>query len=349
MDSRQRLGAFAFVFAMASAAVGCSQEQNYCDSEACYLCDGLGCRRLDGPTRGSCDCDLECTQGLSCTSLGCTQACTGDAQCPASTRCRGGFCQTPREAAAASSGCSCTTDAQCTIAGTVCRAGACVIGCNEADDCTNGQACVNGLCTATQRPTCTTATEATDCGTGRLCVDGECVTDADACQFNSECGAGRVCVNQHCTSECDATRACPSGASCISGYCVEDTIGGGGSSCGATSSCAAGQVCRNSVCYDACSTDATCGAGRYCLEGVCRFDDRPRPSCGITQACASGSTCVNGSCRISCSTAPECARFDVQYNFCLDSLCATTNEATSNCASQSDCSGTAACVDGVCS
>jgi hypothetical protein len=83
------------------AAAGCSQESNYCDEAACYACDGYGCRRLEPPTRAACRCDFECSApGTECTSLGCTEMCDADADCPVSTRCRAGHCVTPSETVA---------------------------------------------------------------------------------------------------------------------------------------------------------------------------------------------------------------------------------------------------------
>jgi Cys-rich repeat protein len=133
---------------------------------------------------------------------------------------------------------------------------------------------------------------------------------------------------------------------CVDGFCEEITPPAG--DCATNADCGAGRVCRDTRCYAECATDAMCGAGNYCLEGRCRFDDRPRPSCGASATCAMGSVCRNGSCRIPCATADECLRFDVQYNFCLEGFCATTNEATSNCMSATDCSAGSQCVDGIC-
>lgn len=324
------------------ALSGCGQESNYCDDTACYFCDGYGCRALDPPTRNSCTCDYQCNvAGTTCTTLGCTQTCDADADCPASTRCREGLCLTPTEAPEAAS-CACSTHADCPGDGVICREGSCVRGCADASDCDDNQACVDGSCVPTVTPGCGVSSP---CASGLECVDGECRQPSDTCQFSSECGAGRVCVNQHCTTACSAENACPGGAECVEGYCREVRPEPG--ECATSADCGEGRVCRDTRCFDECAADAECGSGRYCAEGRCRLDDRPRPSCGPTEACASGSVCLNGSCRIPCATRDECQRFDVQYNFCLMGVCATTNEATSNCANASDCAS-GLCVDGVC-
>jgi hypothetical protein len=324
------------------AVAGCSQESNYCDETACYACDGYGCRRLEPPTRSACRCDFECSApGTECTSLGCTEMCDADADCPVSTRCRAGHCVTPSETVADAS-CTCTTTSECPGDGVICRDGTCVRGCQDASDCDANQTCVDGSCVPTVNPACG---DTNPCADGLECVDGECRQPSDTCQFSSECGAGRVCVNQRCTTACGTDNPCPTGAQCVEGFCeeIQPTPG----DCSTNADCGEGRVCRDTRCFDECATDGECGAGRYCLEGRCRLDDRPRPSCGATAMCASGSICLNGSCRIPCSSVDECQRFDVQYNFCLMNVCATTNEATSNCMSAEDCTS-GQCVDGVC-
>ncbi len=330
---------------LATAAAGCSQESNYCDESACYYCDGYGCRRLDAPSRAPCDCDYQCAGalGTECTSLGCTAMCDADADCDAATRCRDGHCVTPSETVAAAT-CACTTTADCPGEGVICRDGTCIRGCADASDCDANQACVDGECVPTINPGCS---DTSPCAGGLECVDGECRQPSDTCQFSSECGVGRVCVNQRCTTGCDADSPCATGAECVEGYCREIVPMPG--ECSTNEECGTGRVCRDTRCYDECATDPECGTGRYCLEGRCRLDDRPRPSCGATAMCTAPSICLNGSCRIPCTSVDECQRFDVQYNFCLMNVCATTNEATSNCMSADDCSASdSLCVDGVC-
>lgn|GEM_PF-632827 len=332
---------------LAGLASCTNQEYSECDDESCYTCDGVGCRDVSPPDRSECDCGRACLGASTCTDLGCTATCSVEADCPAGSTCRDGLClgfvsSGVREVASAID-CSCVLNSDCAD-GLICRESECVAGCRTTDDCSGADVCVDGMCVPTVTPDCSATAP---CTGGLECVEGECRAPSDTCQFNSECGAGRVCINQECTTECDVSRPCPTGASCNgAGYCQVDPRPI--DVCVVNADCDAGEVCRDGACYDACTLDAECGAGRYCQEGRCRVDTRPRPTCGPTRNCASGSVCLNGTCRIPCSTAPECAAFDVQYNFCLDSLCATTNEATSDCAAQVDCSGTDSCIDGIC-
>ena len=64
--------------------------------------------------------------------------------------------------------------------------------------------------------------------------------------------------------------------------------------------------------------------------------------------CAAGAVCVDGVCRSPCATPTDCRRFDEQLTFCVEGLCYTTNEATSDCTAASDCRAGQNCIDGVC-
>lgn len=332
---------------LVSGLAGCpNQEYSECDETGCYYCDGLGCRDAAPPERVGCSCGSGCFGSATCTDLGCVTQCTAEADCPSGTTCREGLClgfvsAGVRETATAIS-CTCASNADCD-AGLICRDSECVLGCRDSSTCETGDVCVDGMCVPTVTPDC----DATNpCAGGLECVAGVCTPPTNTCQFSSECGPGRVCLNQQCTTACSAENPCPTGAVCTDGYCIAEPPPVG--ECVVNSDCGADEICRDGACFDECSVDADCGEGRYCQEGRCLLDTRPRPTCDATRTCAAGSVCLNGTCRIPCTTAPECAAFDVQYNFCLMSLCATTNEATSDCAVQADCNAGQDCIDGIC-
>lgn len=316
------LGALAF-------ASGCANEDYYCDDTGCYSCDGIGCRAVEPPDRPSCRGDFECAEGSICTDTGCVEeGCASDADCPTGTVCRDAgdgstLCVAPTEPLPIPTPGTCTTNADCDGADLI---------------------CLDGVCTSREEPS--ECTDETECASGQECVEDECRDLADTCQFNTECGPGRLCVDQRCTTACGADNPCAEGLTCDEGFCVEPPPPT--DECSANADCGAGQICLSGACYDECSGDAACGDGEYCYYGRCRVDDRPNPFCVTDADCMSGSVCRNGACRSPCEEAAECQAADVSLTFCLDMLCATTNEATSDCSQASDCMSDQRCVDGVC-
>lgn len=338
--------------------VGCNNESRYCDDTGCYFCDGLGCRLVNPPTRPTCDCPSECSMsGSTCTTLGCTQTCsaTGGAMCPDGTTCRSGLCLGPREPLPTTNSCVCTHSTDC-VANRVCvldvrGAGQCMTGCTTSatgagTHCAVGSSCVNGGCQPDpDQVGCNTTTR--PCGSLSTCIDGTCRPNTQICVFSTECGAAHACVNQVCTTGCSASNPCAGTATCgADGFCHETIPPITG--CGTNADCAARQTCVDGRCFAGCTVDSDCPTGDYCDGGVCRLDTRTNPGCGNGRPCAAGSVCHNGACRSPCTQDAQCPLFDVQTNFCIQMVCATTNEATSNCASAADCMAGQSCVDGNC-
>jgi hypothetical protein len=305
---------------------GCSQEDYYCDGTGCYYCDGVGCRSVEPPGRQTCSCNRDCPTGSVCTSLGCTIECSAGGTCLNGTQCRGDqYCLGPLETApTADIACVCTTAADC----------------DAFEHAGETLECRDGECVPSTGPVLCGSDAA--CAAGYECVDGTCRAPSATCQFSSECGPGRVCVNQTCTTSCGAGPSCPTGAFCgADGFCHPSPPAG----CTTSAMCASGQICIDGQCWNSCTSDAMCPTGFYCAADMrCRYDDRPRSAC----PCASGSVCVGNVCRSPCSTPTDCRRFDEQLTACIEMLCFTTNEATSDCDEQSDCSAGQNCVDGTC-
>lgn len=329
--------------------VGCNNESRYCDETGCYFCDGLGCRLVNPPMRAACGCDSPCAvTGTTCESIGCTQTCTAGSACGDGTTCRDGLCLGPREPTPTAVDCSCTSNADCT-GSLICHLdatghGQCIPGCHTAADCGDGHSCVNGMCVP-QPPVGCDATH--PCTAGTTCIAGTCVLDLNICQFNTECGTARSCVNQQCTTACGPSNPCAGTATCgADGFCHETIPPVTG--CVTNADCGASQTCVDGRCFAGCTVDSECPAGDYCDMGVCRLDTRTNPGCGSGRPCAAGSVCHNGACRSPCTTDAQCPLFDVQTNFCIEMVCATTNEATSNCTSNAQCTSGEVCVDGNC-
>jgi len=312
--------------AFATLGTGCASEDYFCDDTGCYSCDGLGCRPVDPPPRTPCAGDYECPEGTTCTDIGCIGGCASDEECALGTECRDGACVAPTEPDPTPTPGVCETNEDCLASGLV---------------------CLDGLCTADPG----VCSDDADCGAGEVCLAGECLADDDVCQFNHECGEGRVCINSRCGVGCGLTDgpgggACPAGLVCMDGICSDD---GSTSSCTTNADCSGGEVCLDGACRPECSADSDCADGYRCnSSGVCRLNTRPTPFCSSDSDCMTGRVCVDAVCRTPCADSDECLRFDVQFNVCLENLCVTTNEATSDCTTGDDCLAGQVCSDGIC-
>lgn len=215
--------------------------------------------------------------------------------------------------------------------------GACV---TSAECAASGFACLDGECTAVPGACVTDE----GCATNQRCIAGVCEDRTDLCQFNYECPEGELCVNARCHATCNLDMPCIAPLVCTDGICIDDPA-----ICVRNRDCGTNNLCVDGACRPECGGGLECGDGFYCREGICRYDGRPAaPFCTTEAQCMPGHPCVNGVCRTPCETHAECLRFDVQFNYCLDNLCVTTNEATSNCTIGTECGAHQACIDGIC-
>lgn len=204
--------------------------------------------------------------------------------------------------------------------------------CESPADCDDGEDCIAGLCQSQQQE----CTDDTHCDGELQCVAGTCRGDEAECTEDADCDAQERCSAGACRAEedlCQFNHECGSHRICIDGRCMEE-----------------------------CADDPDCdGEGQVCDEGLCRCDtegcvedDQPQPFCTAEEGCqGEGVTCVDGVCRTVCDendpdAAEECQRFDVQFEFCLDGYCATTDEVTADCELSADCEGDQECINGNC-
>jgi hypothetical protein len=313
----------------AISLVGCKKERYYCDETGCYLCDGIGCREVDPPTRPPCVGDFECTIDTICTDVGCADKCSTDADCPEGAWCRdspaGKICIDPGEPTPNPNPGVCTRNEECDPPDVICVDGMC-----QRDDSCGGEC----ACSA-ENP----------CAEGYTCADGACRPDDEACQFDGECGAGRVCIDGGCYQSCNAM-TCAGGFMCSDNICVEIPPPVG--ECTSNANCGPNEICIDSSCIPTCTVNTDCASGYYCDDGVCRVDDLPHPFCTSNAQCAGNSQCVNGVCRAPCTTSTECEMISGSLPFCHENFCSTFNEANSNCVTSIDCSATDVCVNGLC-
>ncbi len=253
-----------------------------------------------------------------------TTACPASGVCPGSDPSQEPFCPPGAQFCA-----ECYTDGDCgagatcnVAAGGVCEAS--VGACNTSNDCSLGQACVGGSCTAA-------CTGDLDCGVGELCNVGTgvctatCVGDSCSCEDGLTCNTGSGLCAQECTSsaDCYGNQACNTSTNFCEYTCTGDA------------ECGNGQVCNlaTSMCEDPatiCATNSDCSAEEICDLGAgvcsdpgvvdCSFHSDCGgegfvcdPELGVCQAgqeCVSDSECASGGgvcdadaglCRSSCN------------------------------------------------
>lgn len=196
------------------------------------LCTALGCKEnpcLESPCPAGQLCDPKtgsCRANLSCKV---------DSQCPEPAICVGGYCSPP--------GCysaTCEND-------TICRAGRCTrnpcttIKCGVDTYCHSDGSC-RPLCNCPQGQRCgangceVDPCEGVQCSDGEACLEGVCTTKCPdkACRYNRVCVPGPACVDDPC-----ADVSCPEGSQCQRGSCVDPCMG---------QSCPDGTECKKGQC-----------------------------------------------------------------------------------------------------
>lgn len=216
--------------------------------------------------------------------------------------------------------------------------------CTFDSDCAGGRLCVQGFCAACHGDA--------ECKPGYLCRALDCVL---ACGVNSDCAAGEVCNSGAC-GPCASSASCTGGLVCVSGACVV---------CGSSADCPAGQICGPTGCGP-CGDTSQCPVGEVCAAGACG-------PCSSLAPCPSGQVCDQGACAVgTCATASDCqSGGSYSGQVCVDHGCTSCTTALTdggfaacapgtlcdgasglcvpgNCSVDTDCAGTAACVNHLC-
>jgi hypothetical protein len=154
-----------------------------------------------------------------------------------------------------------------------------VQGCDSANPCPSGQACVDAKC-----KTGGCASDG-DCGGQAACIEGACAS--------RECNASSSCLGDDETAGTADDRSCVGGV-CLHISCPHDLDrcpGEGRQSCNWNSDCGSGLLCFNGKCTSGkCATDKDC-TPRSCHLGLCL--DR---ECDANKPCTKGRQCVAGLC-----------------------------------------------------
>lgn len=185
------------------------------------------------------------------------------------------------------------------------RAGALAQDCTTDADCTGGQTCVSGVCTADGPPPCNSDADCT--GTGEICCAVGClaiqccIEDADP---NARCPAGTACFEGVCDpvtepTACETDDVCADGEICCAGACraIECCI----DDVDPNARCPEGTSCFEGVCDPitepgACATDADCPDGEICCAGYCRAIECCIDEADPNARCPAGTSCFEGYC-----------------------------------------------------
>ena len=228
--------------------------------------------------------------------------------------------------------------AQCVSAedceeGEACLEGFCeTIPCEGEDDCPEGYACINGECRAMP------CTGPENCPTGFICVDDSC---QDAyCGDDNSCPTDFICIDKTCQLlDCSVTGDCPPGYRCNDGKCVEIE-------CEDDRNCRSkgGGLCVDGKCISVdCKDSDDCGEGFQCVDNKCHL--LPKFCTNGDIECADDEKCVNGQCMRSphdCVDEQDCEEGFI----CVDGHC--IEDEIEECRRSSQCVTGFSCVDGIC-
>lgn len=209
-------------------------------------------------------------------------------------------------------------------------------------DCPMGQACVNGMCSASDPTTCNGMPSPLSCLQVGCAAGQMCVMDPNpnAC-YPSSCGCDAATGMWVCTADCGP-----------GGYCVPQQP------CGANGACPPGSMCDAAgQCIPACTpSPEVCNAVDDDCDGV--IDEQEDPSISL---CANGAVCVMGQCggSLICMTDADCPPNTLcQNGVCGGAACTTEvcNGLDDDCDGVIDnatpgatlCMNGAVCVNGQC-
>ncbi|MGB0716526.1 MAG: hypothetical protein ACPGXK_11640, partial [Phycisphaerae bacterium] len=211
-----------------------------------------------------------------------------------------------------------------------CAAGVCMYAnniesCDDGDNCTENDACLDGTCSGSVVDCSMQICDPAD-GVCKDCLINADCDDGDICTDDS-CDAG-VCVNADNTVVCDDGDNCTENDSCAGGVCAGSMI-----DCG-------GQICdpADGVCKD-CLGDADCDDSDICTDDTC--DAGVCVNANNAVACDDGDNCTDSD---ACSGG-VCSGMPVD---CGLQLCDPTDGVCKDCLVDADCDDGDICTDDTC-
>ena len=322
----------------------CANDGERAFATGCEQCDAETPTVWQLATKGSCIDDNPCTEGETCNSAG---QCVGVV-----TVC--------------SDGNPCTDDECDPAIGCVELPNAAT--CDDADPCTSGDGCSNGLCVHTaamdcddQNP-CTVDTCTPALGCASVPKEGSCLADADPCTDDvciagkcvavpsvTVCQIGSVCVPGGISSDANPCLICAPNIDATA-WTILDGVG-----------CDDGNACTT---LDTCKSGGCLGAVIECNDGSgCTFDScDPFAGCVYTpttgacddgSACTTNDVCVKGECKGNVVGPADCLDGNPCTTDWCDDVAGCTHAPNSgpcddnDACTKGDFCNTAACLPGV--
>ena len=297
-------GTGACIFAVLEGAV--CDDGNACTDDD--FCSDKG--TCNGGESAECDDGNACTTDTCDGATGCVHAalqdggiCTDGDACTLADTCLEGSCVgTPT---------SCPDDDNpCTVpAGCDVEDGSCLVStlpdeavCEDGDDCTTGDACLDGQCTAGEPAECFDNNECTEdtCNPKSGCEflagpkNGTSCSDDNLCSSNDACAMG-ICIGA--AINCDDGNPCTDDSCTQAGGCEYAFIN---LPCEDGNLCTINDACDEGLCASGIPKpcdDANACTTEYCdlATGSCNYDYNTS-DCDDGDACSTADTCANGSC-----------------------------------------------------
>ncbi len=342
-----------------------------CQSGACVGFDAVVCAPLSQcHVAGTCD---PVTGACSNPEKADNSNCNDGNACTVTDKCQAGEC-------VGAAPVMCTASDQCHDVG-VCDSttGICSkpakqngVQCNDANPCTLGDACQNGVCAPSGQKVCVATDGCHAAGTCDPVNNGNCSNplkpDGSPCSDAKTCTSGDVCSNGTCAG---AAIACNDGIACTIDNCIEQ-LGGCTSTTTTACKCATSADCDDG---NACNGVETCNlqtfqcqpgtqvdcsaAGDACNAGTCspatgqcvrspKLDGSP---CNDGDLCTTASSCQAGACKgsnpVVCVASDQCH----DAGTCNSGTGVCSNPVKANgtgCNDSNACTKTDSCQAGVC-
>ena len=318
-----------------------------CDKGTCKLsncltswanCDSNstnGCETNLLSTVNNCGfCGTVCTAGKVCSSGYCIDTAKGNGlACTQNSDCISSHCLQTQSGKLCAAVASCSSCKVINIIGTEC-----VNALDSTDpksDCTSGNTCISGTCSATPKALGSACSINNDC-TSLHCVQSQSgkicssVSSCSTCQVVNS--AGTSCINA--TDSTDPKSDCTSGHACTSGACAATTKALG-AECSINGDCTSGH-CVQGQSAKRCSSASSCpacqvinAAGTDCISASASTDPKDECSTGSILTCGN-----NGFC----DGSGACAKYPVG-TVCSNPIC-SNNSYTA----QSTCNSSATCI-----